>query len=476
MNNRGFALSILSAATFVACDSREDLVGPAESETERVQQALASPPGSKAGFAACDGTTDLADADAVTYWNDITLAAVTAGRPGPRGVADLALVEAAVHDAVQAIDGRYEPYNVEVPGAHGSRSAAVAAAAYYVLVGFYSSSQAATLKTTYDNFLVAKGLTGNPGLEVGRKVAEQIIPLRRLDPVPLPPAPNDGTAPGQWRPTDSFISVMGNPPVPAPFSPMLVPWLASFDPFTLTGPARFRAGPPPALTSARYTRDYNEVKAFGSFGSTARTPEQTDLAYFWSENFVAQWNRALRCIAANHIDKTGDSARLFALANMAIADALITAWDSKRFYFFWRPLTAILEGNNDGNPDTTGDDAWQPLINTPNYPDYTSGANNITGAVTRTLALFFRRDDLRFTVSSLAPLAIQKTRTFDSFSEAAQEVVDARVFLGIHFRFADTAARAQGQRIAEWAFSHFLLPINRGHHRDNPHGDHDQED
>jgi hypothetical protein len=475
MNIRGCALSILSAATFVACNSREDLVGPAESETESVQQALASPRESKSGFAACDGMTELADVDAVTYWNDITLAAVIVGRPGPTGVADLALVEAAVHDAVQAIDGRYEPYNVEVPGAHGSRSAAVAAAAHGVLVGFYPS-QATTLDTTYENFLAAKGLTGNPGLQVGQKVAERIIPLRRLDPVPLPPPFNGGTAPGQWRPTNSFISVMGNPPVPAPFSPMAVPWLADFDPLTLTGPARFRAAPPPALTSERYTRDYNEVKALGSLGSTDRTAAQTDLAYFWSENFVAQWNRALRCIATNYIHKTGDSARLFALANLALADALITAWDSKRFYVFWRPLTAILEGNNDGNPDTTGDDAWQPLINTPNYPDYTSGANNITGAVTRTLALFFRRDDLTFQVTSLAPLAIQKTRTFDRFSEAAQEVVDARVLLGIHFRFADVAARAQGQRVAEWAFRHFLLPINRGHDRDNPHGDQGQED
>jgi len=458
MNTPGIALTILSTATFVACTSREDLAAPAEGETESVQQALAPPP---------EG-----DADAVTDWNEIALDAVIAGRPGPTGAVDLALVEAAVHDAVQAIDRRYEPYFAEVPGAHGSRSAAVAAAAHDVLVGFYPS-QAATLDMTYVNYLAAKGLTGNPGLETGQKVAEQIIPLRRLNPDPLPPPFNGGTAPGQWRPTNSFI---GDPPVPAPFSPMLVPWLANFDPLTLTGPARFRAVPPPALTSERYTRDYNEVKALGSLGSTDRTPEQTDMAYFWSENFVAQWNRALRGIAANHIHRTGESARLFALANLALADALITAWDSKKFYAFWRPLTAIVEGDNDGNPDTTGDATWQPLINTPNYPDYTSGANNITGAVTRTLALFFQRDHLKFEVTSLAPLAVQKTRTFDRFSDAAQEVVDARVLLGIHFRFADTAARAQGQRVAEWTFSHFLLPIDRGHHRDNAHGEQGQED
>ncbi len=409
MNIRGIALSILSAATFVACNSPADLVAPAESETESVQQAVASPPECKAGFAECDGMAKMDEADVVTDWNEIILNAVTAGRPGPTGVADIALVHAALHDAVQAIDRRYEPYFAEVPGAHGSRAAAAAAAAHDVLVGFYST-QAATLEmvdTTYFNYLTAKGLTGNPGLEVGQKVAVKIIPLRRLNPDPLPLPFFGGMEPGQWRPTNSFI--VGNPTVPAPFSPMLAPWLGNFDPFTLTGPARFRAAPPPALTSEHYTKDYNEVKAFGSFGSTDRTPEQTEMAYFWSENFVAQWNRAMRGIAAKHIHKTGESARLFALANLAIADALITAWESKNFYVFWRPLTAIVEGNNDGNPDTAGDDTWQPLVNTPNYPDYTSGANNITGAATRTLALYFRRDHMKFEVTSLAPLAVQKS-------------------------------------------------------------------
>jgi hypothetical protein len=400
------------------------------------------------------GSADYVQADAVTDWNEIAAASVTAGRAGPIGLVDLALVQAAVHDAVQAIEHRYEPYYAEVPGAHGSRSAAVAAAAHGVLVGFYPT-QETTLNTTYFNYLANNGLTGNPGVEVGEKVAAAIIPLRRLNPDPLPPPFIGGTDPGQWRPTNSLI---GNPPVPAPFSPMAVPWVVDFDPFTLTGPARFRAAPPPALTSERYTQDYNEVKALGSFNSTERTPEQTDIAYFYSENFIAQWNRALRAIATQHLHRTGDSARLFALANLAMADAFITAWDSKKHYNIWRPVTAIQEGENDGNPNTAGDPTWQSLINNPNYPDYTSGANNLTGAVTRTLALFFGTDKMTFDVTSLAPLAVQKTRTYHRFSAAAQDVVDARVYLGIHFRFADTAARAQGRRVAEWTFNHFLLP------------------
>jgi hypothetical protein len=340
-----------------------------------------------------------------------------------------------------------------------------------VLVGFYPA-QAATLDMTYFNYLAAKGLTEDPGLEVGQKVAVKIIPLRRLDPDPRPPPFIGGTAPGEWRPTNSFI---GNPPLPPPFSPMTTPWLGNFDPLTLTGPARFRAAPPPALNSERYTRDYNEVKALGSLGSTVRTPEQTDMAYFWSENFPAQWNRALRGIAAEHIHRTGDRARLFALVNLAVADAFITSWDSKNFHVLWRPLTAIVEGANDGNPDTTDDAEWQPLINTPPYPDHTSGANACTGAVIRTLQLFFGRDHLKFEVTSLAPLAVQKTRTYHRFSEAAEEVVDARVLLGIHFRFADTAGRTQGHRVAEWAFRHFLRPIDRDHHGGNPHVDQGHE-
>jgi hypothetical protein len=406
-----------------------------------------------------------ASGDAVVDWNEIAQQAIAAGRPGPIGAMDSALVQVAVHDAVQALDRRFEPYHVQVKGAHGSRSAAAAAAAHAVLVGIYPA-QAATLDATYFNYLATHGLTGDPGLAVGEKVAAGILPLRRTDPSSLPAPFTGGTGIGQWRPTPSFI---GNPPAPPSGAPMAVHWMAGFDPFTLTGPTRFRADPPPAVTSDRYRRDYNEVKRLGSFGSTDRTPEQTDIAYFYTDNFLAQWNRALRGVAANHLRRTGDSARLFALANLATADALITSWDSKKFYFFWRPLTAINEGDNDGNPGTAGDPTWQPLINNPNYPDYTSGANNVTGAMTRTLSLFFGRDRLTFDVTSLAPLAIQKTRTYNRFSDAAQDVVDARVYLGIHFRFADEAARTQGRRVAQWTFDHFLLPLH-DHDRDDGHG------
>jgi hypothetical protein len=273
----------------------------------------------------------------------------------------------------------------------------------------------------------------------------QILALRRVNPDPLPPPFVGGTAVGQWRPTPSFL---GNPPAPAPFSPMAVPWMAKFDPFTLTSPARFRSEPPPALTSERYTRDFKEVKDFGSLVSTARSAEQTDLAYFYSGNIPAQWNSALRGIATRYLRRTGDSARLFALANMATADALISSWDSKAHYVFWRPVTAIVEADHDGNPETIADPTWQPLINTPNYPDYTSGANNVAGSMTRTLELFFGTDRVTFEVTTAVPLAVRKVRTYRRFSDAADDMVEARMLLGIHFRFADTAGRRQGRRVA----------------------------
>ena len=318
-----------------------------------------------AGGVRADTTTD-----AVVDWNQITVDAVTVGRPGPIGMVDIALVHIAVHDAVQAIEKRFEPYHFETDRASGSRSAAVAAAAHDVLVGMYPA-QVTTLDTIYYNYLADHGLGGDPGLAVGQQAALEILALRRVNPDPLPPPFVGGTAVGQWRPTPSFL---GNPPAPAPFSPMAVPWMAKFDPFTLTSPARFRPEPQPALTSERYTRDFKEVKALGSLVSTARSAEQTDLAYFYSGNIPAQWNSALRGIATRYLRRTGDSARLFALANMATADAIISSWDSKAHYVFWRPVTAIVEADHDGNPETIADANWQPLINTPNYPDYTSGA------------------------------------------------------------------------------------------------------
>jgi hypothetical protein len=256
---------------------------------------------------------------------------------------------------------------------------------------------------------------------------------------------------------------------------MATPWLANVRPFAFSNPARFLAPTPPALTSDLYARDYNEVKAFGSRTNSARTPEQTELANFWNANYLVVWNEVLRNLANARLLRIGESARLFALVNMAMADAAITAWNTKRHYVFWRPRTAIQNGGDDDNPKTIGDPTWEPLIPNPPYPDYTSGANNVTGAATRMLRLFFDRNEMTFPVTTTSPDAVQKTRMYQHFTDAADDVVHARVYEGIHFLFADLGGRSQGESVANWAFKHHLKPVH-GDGRDNDDDDDDDND
>jgi hypothetical protein len=408
------------------------------------------------------GSLPVARADAAVDWNTIaidTISTASPPRPGPVGFLDMAVVQAAVYDAVQAIGGKFKPYRVEIPGASGSPEAAAAKAAHDVLVNIFPP-QVASLDTAYRDYLTKKGLAENdPGVAVGQTAAAGIIAWRASDgraPNPPPAAVNGDTAPGMWRPTTSYQS--GPPPSRAS---MATPWLGAVPCFTLKSGDQFRAKPPPALTSEQYTKDYNEVKALGASSNSTRTEQQTALAYFYAGNNGNNsplWQRTLRDVAAKHVEKIDDSARLLALGTLAMADAVITAWDSKKHYVLWRPVTAIQEGENDGNQATAGDPAWQPLLNTPPYPDYTSGANNVNAALTRTLALFFGKDDVTFTVTSLYPQAAEKTRTYSRFSEMASDMVDVRIYHGIHFRFADEAARDQGTQVAEWVFSHVGAP------------------
>ena len=401
-------------------------------------------------------------ADAVADWNLIAIQRIAEANPAhppPVTFIDMAIVQAAIYDAVQAIERHYKPYHVEIEGASGSPAAATAKAARDVLVNLFPD-QTPTIDNIYNQYLKDHSLSpADPGVAVGATAAAGIIALRandgRFPPGQMPFV--GGSNPGEWRPTDSFI---GTPPAPPPFSPMAARWVANVTPFALKSGDQFRAGPPPPLTSPNYTRDYNEVKAMGARFNSSRSDAQTDLALFWASNYPALWNRALRDIAEAQNLNIGDSARLFALVNLAMADAIVTAWDSKVAYVSWRPLTAIRSGNDDTNPDTVGDSEWQPLINNPNYPDHTSGANNNSGAATRMLELFFGTNEMSFIVRTTNAAAIQQTRTYSRFSDAAQDVVDARIYEGIHFRFADEDARKQGRHVAQWVFGHFLKPLN----------------
>ncbi len=399
----------------------------------------------------CLSWAGLACADVVTDWNAIAAQTAIPVRPGPSAILDMAMVHAAMHDAIQAFQGRFELYGAAIPNASGSPVAAAARAAHDVLVARFPS-QSGILDTLLDTYLNGLGLQGDAGLIIGQQAAANILNLRAGDgSFPANPEVFTGsTGIGEWRPT------------PPAFAPMATPWLGAVTPFTLKDPTQFRMPPPPSLSSGRYVRDYNEVKALGSINSTARTQAQTDLAFFYSDNFLALWERTLRGIADTNINDIGDSARLFALAHLSTADALITAWDGKRLYHLWRPITAIQNGNDDGNPRTAGDPTWTPQIptNTPPYPEYPSGANNLTGAMTRTLERFFG-NKMTFSVFSAF---VNKTKTYQRFSDMADDVVNVRIYQGIHFRTADVIARRHGTRIADMAFSHFLRPV---HHHDD---------
>jgi len=386
-----------------------------------------------------------AHADVVADWNAITTQTAVLMRPGPTSILDLAMVHAAMHDAIQAYDRRYEPYVVDIRHASGSPVAAAASAAHDVLVAQFPE-QAATFDGLLNDYLGARGLLGDPGVGVGQVAAAAIVNLRVGD-GSFPSNPEiftGGTNPGEWRPT-----------LPA-FAPMVSPWLGDVRPFVLQSSSQLRAPqPPPQLTSSEYTLDYNEVKALGSVNSTDRTPEQTALALFYSDNFLILWQRTLRGISDANITNLGDSARLFALANLAAADAAITAWNTKKYYNFWRPITAIQEGYHDTNPETDGDRSWLPLIPTPAYGEYTSGANNLTGSMTRTLEHIFG-DSMTFSVFSTP---VNTTITYQRFSDMAADVVNVRIYQGIHFRTADQVGRAQGTAASDWVVSHILRPF-----------------
>ena len=405
-------------------------------------------------------------ADAVTEWS--ALAVGCANRAGPTVLLDLALVHAAMHDAIQAIEKRYKPY-LAAPAADGteSRAAAAAGAARRVL----STVCPATSQAALDTALLPYVTGNDPGLAIGYAAGDTLLTKVRGTTTTL--TPPSGTNPGEWRPT---------PPANAPMGFL---YLASTEPFVMTSPSQFRPGAPPALSSQKYLREYNEVKEKGAVGShpalgACPAPRDTDTARFWSGNFVAQWNQAARDIALDRQLSIGDTARLLALANLAMADAAIAVWDSKFHFNYWRPITAIQV--DDGIAATVQDPGWTPFIQSghfpagsqnPPYPDYVSGANGLTGAATTTLQLFFGTDWVPFEIYKATPATVAictNPRVYRRISDAAEEVVEARILLGIHFRTADVEARRLGTRVAVNTFANALRPI--GHGKDGHH-DHD---
>ena len=419
-------------------------------------------------FSACLSWTTTATADVVVDWNAIAGQAVAnagTARPGPSGLIDWAMVQLAVHDALQAYQHHYESYGAPITNASGSPIAAAAKAARDVLYGVgltivATTPVVVTVDDRYNAYLMANNLLPtDPGTFVGQQAAAQILNLRNGNTGAVPSNAElffGGTNPGDWRPTS--FNTNGTP------QPMVAAYLGKLLPFTLQEAGQFRGNPPPHLASGKYADDYNEVKSLGGLTGSARTDEQTDLALFFADNAVQYWNRCLRMLPDDKFADSGERGRLFALVEVAMADSLITAWESKRHFNFWRPLTAIQLGDTDGNARTVGDPSWQPFIVTPNYPEYTSGANSLNGSATTMLANFFGTDTMTFSMTSnfVHPNGSRPSnpRTYQHFSDAADDIVNARIYEGIHFRAADEGSRKQGKHVANWAFSHFLRPIN----------------
>jgi hypothetical protein len=431
-----------------------------------------------------------AAADVIATWNVCAQPIIGAGRAailygaGPSGAIDLALVHLAMHDAIQAYDHRFEPYAAAPPIVSGPGSPAAAAArAAHTFLSFRFPTQQGAIDTCYTNSMTGIVLT-QPELDdsnaVGMAAANNVITSRHGDfghPANADITKFEGGGDlGQWHPNPNTVS-------------MVAPWLGSVHTLGLDSTERCQPDDLPGLTSVEYAEAYNEVKALGPVANSQRTPEQSQIARMFSGNFLGQFNQLMRELAAAHIDGSnvtslGDRARLFALANTAGADSVICAWRAKTEFNFWRPIHAIRDGavREDGNVLTAGDASWTPYFSrdgtpTPNYPDYTSGANNFGGSFTRMLALFlgsdkpFGNDDaFRMCVNTPAvlpttdppnPTADPPCREYFRFSDIAKDIVAARVWLGIHFRFADTEARSQGRRVAQHTFKNILQPIDQ---------------
>lgn len=385
--------------------------------------------------------------DAVTEWNQIaaglTLNAVPAQAPIQQ-TRTMAIVQVAVHDAVNAITGRYETYSS--PGAvpaGASPEAAAIAAAYYALRSLFPA-QAASLASMYTASLAAHGVAGtDPGLDVGKAVAESILALRAYDHAAEAQfdyiVPGAGT-PGVWE-------RLGG-------APALLPGWGKVTPWVLRSGDQFRPDGPPALDSEGYARDLNEVQEVGAVNSLVRTAEQTQIALFWRASPTAIWNSVLaQVLAARNLDLSA-TARSIALVYLAAADVSTACWDAKYTYNSWRPLRAIVNADADGNPATIADPAWLPLLPTPPHPEYPSGHGCNSGAMAAVLEAVF--GDYPGVPLTLTFFGI--TRQWESFDQGVQEVIDARVYSGIHFRNSDEVGVRLGRQVAHFVMTHALRP------------------
>ena len=393
-----------------------------------------------------------AGASATTRWNlNATNALIgTAGQAPPVSVLHLAMVHGAVYDAVNAIDGGYTPYLISPDATpFDSQDAAVATAAYYVLKSILPA-QAGALTTLYnsdpaiDPAVTPNGPAKTGGIAAGVAAANKMIEVRTGDGrfgaggFPLPAV----LEPGDWRPV--LPSFVNDPNA----------WIRNVKPFLIRSSSQFRTKGPWPLTSPQYAREFNEVKSLGSKTSTTRTQHQTDATLYWAAHPPATWSRIFRMLDAQRGLSTADAARLYAQLYLTGADAAISVWDDKAYWSFWSPITAIREADTDGNPATVKDPGWLPLVDTPPYPDHSSGHLGLSGSFVETLQEFFHTDHMTWTDT-----AAGKTLTYTRLSDALNEIIDVRIWAGIHFRAADEQSAHLAKQIAKWRKHHYFKKV-----------------
>src|SRR6267378_3264528 len=400
--------------------------------------------------------------DPVLEWIGVMNTTVLSAGTAPNVTSRVgALVSASVFDAVNGIEPRFRPLLVRPDAPHrASQSAAAIQAAYVMLLHLYPT-QSGSLTPRLNASLAALALTENAeaitaGVAWGQTVADAVWNARLTDGFAPPPPPFIGAqgvagtpAVGVWRPT---------PPANA-FG--ATPQIATMTPWVLRRPSQFRLPPPLALTSQEYAADLNEVKMMGTLSGSMRTQDQSELALFWALNTPLAWNRIAAQISAARGLTLNENAHLFALLNVTLSDALIGCWDSKYRYVFWRPITAIRAGLTPADADPQWEPWLDSLTGTPAHPEYPSAHSSMSGAAAFVLAAAFGENTAFSVTSEIRP----GTRTFSSFSDATAEIVNARVFGGIHFRTSCLRANTLGRAVADYVSRHAMRA--RGDDRDD---------
>ena len=391
------------------------------------------------------------DPGVIADWNAVAVATIVidAGKANAEAFMWYACTQAAVYNAVVGITRRYELYKWSHLGPAGaSPEAAAAVAAHDVLLEYFPASATRlsdALALSLD--AIPDGSSKDAGIAYGEQAALRIIQLRADDGRFGDVTFDEPEAPGVWRPT------------PPTFTPFFDPWLAELDPFMRASPSQFRPGPPPGLTSDVYTREFREVKRLGSLDSEDRTHGQTQTALFFSDIGIGPLQAGLRDLVIRRGMDISESARVFAAVDLSLADANIATWDAKLHYHWWRPITAIQLANTDGNPNTSRDADWAPLIGNPPYPDYSSGLTSVMGVAARALAglLGLGGGEIDLFLTSVAA---GETRHYTSKSQLIHDAVDSRVWSGIHFRTADRVGAEIGKLVARRALSQFFQPTS----------------